>query len=162
MCGLRTRPRTDVDPPRVELPSAGVYRLAAPGAITCSQWQRTVDILIKCLRVRVQNSRDEWWISLHCSRTGILFRICDIECSLRCPWSLYSPLGIATRHKLKSVLYDSVRHRSRPNTSYTPLPKTVISLCRCIMIQQLLYTVTSNCYTRCALVGQNFAALISR
>ena len=36
MCGLRTRPRTDVDPPRVELPSAGAYRLAAPGAITCS------------------------------------------------------------------------------------------------------------------------------
>ena len=30
MCGLRTRPRTDVDPPRVELPSAGAYRLAAP------------------------------------------------------------------------------------------------------------------------------------
>jgi len=29
MCGLRTRPRTDVDPPRVELPSAGEYRLAA-------------------------------------------------------------------------------------------------------------------------------------
>ena len=28
-------PRTDVDPPRVELPSAGAYRLAAPGAITC-------------------------------------------------------------------------------------------------------------------------------
>jgi len=35
MGGLRTRPRTDVDPPRVELPSAGAYRLAAPGAITC-------------------------------------------------------------------------------------------------------------------------------
>ena len=35
MCGLRTRPRTDVDPLRVELPSAGAYRLAAPGAITC-------------------------------------------------------------------------------------------------------------------------------
>jgi len=33
--GRRTRPRTDVDPPRVELPSAGAYRLAAPGAITC-------------------------------------------------------------------------------------------------------------------------------
>ena len=32
MCGVRTRPRTDVDPPRVELPSAGgAYRLAAPG-----------------------------------------------------------------------------------------------------------------------------------
>ena len=31
MCGLLTRPRTDVDPPRVELPSAGgAYRLAAP------------------------------------------------------------------------------------------------------------------------------------
>ena len=29
MCGLRTRPRTDVDPPRVELPSAGAYRLAS-------------------------------------------------------------------------------------------------------------------------------------
>jgi len=25
--GVRTRPRTDVDPPRVELPSAGTYRL---------------------------------------------------------------------------------------------------------------------------------------
>jgi len=35
-CGVRTRPRTDVDPPRVELPSAWAYRLAAPGAITCS------------------------------------------------------------------------------------------------------------------------------
>ena len=39
MCGLRTRPRTDVDPSRffatVELPSAGAYRLAAPGAIPC-------------------------------------------------------------------------------------------------------------------------------
>jgi len=31
MCGLRTRPRTDVDPPRVELASAGAYRLAASG-----------------------------------------------------------------------------------------------------------------------------------
>jgi len=33
-CGLQT---ADVDPPRVELPSAGpgAYRLAAPGAITC-------------------------------------------------------------------------------------------------------------------------------
>ena len=29
-CGLRTRPRTVVDPPRVELPSARAYRLAAP------------------------------------------------------------------------------------------------------------------------------------
>ena len=37
MCGLRTCPRTDVDPPRVELPSGGgAYHLAAPGAITCS------------------------------------------------------------------------------------------------------------------------------
>jgi len=36
MCGLRTRPRTDVDPPRVELPSAaGGYRLGAAGAMTC-------------------------------------------------------------------------------------------------------------------------------
>jgi len=35
MCGLRTRPRTDLDPPRVELPSAGAYRLAAPEAIPC-------------------------------------------------------------------------------------------------------------------------------
>ena len=34
-CGLWTRPRTDVDPPRVERPSAGAYRLAVPGAITC-------------------------------------------------------------------------------------------------------------------------------
>ena len=34
-CGLRTGPGTDVDPPRVELPSAGAYRLAAPGPITC-------------------------------------------------------------------------------------------------------------------------------
>jgi len=36
MYGLQTRPRTDVDPPRVELPSAGAYRLAAPGAIACT------------------------------------------------------------------------------------------------------------------------------
>jgi len=35
MCGLRNCPRTDVDPPRVELPSAAAYRLAASGAITC-------------------------------------------------------------------------------------------------------------------------------
>ena len=50
MCGLRTRPRTDVNPLRMELPSAGAYRLAAPGAITCllnvqitwlSYWYRT-------------------------------------------------------------------------------------------------------------------------
>ena len=31
MCILRARPRTDVDPPRVEPPSAGAYRLTAPG-----------------------------------------------------------------------------------------------------------------------------------
>ena len=36
MCGLRARPRTNVDPPRVELHRrVGGYRLAAPGAITC-------------------------------------------------------------------------------------------------------------------------------
>jgi len=38
MSGLQTRPRTDVDPPRVELPLAGwgrEYRLAATGAIIC-------------------------------------------------------------------------------------------------------------------------------
>jgi len=33
--GLRTRPRTDVDRPQVEVPSAVAYRLAAPGAILC-------------------------------------------------------------------------------------------------------------------------------
>ena len=41
MCGLRTRPRTDVDPPRFLDRTAidggaGAYRLAAPGAIPCS------------------------------------------------------------------------------------------------------------------------------
>jgi len=39
MCGLRTRPRTDVDPPRFLPPSNchrwEAYRLAAPGAIHC-------------------------------------------------------------------------------------------------------------------------------
>ena len=40
MCGLRTRPRTDVDPLRFLRPSnchrrGGAYRLAAPGAIPC-------------------------------------------------------------------------------------------------------------------------------
>jgi len=39
MCGLRTRPRTDVDPPRFLPPSnchrRGAYRLAAVGAIPC-------------------------------------------------------------------------------------------------------------------------------
>jgi len=32
-CRLRTRPRTDVDLPRVDLPSAGAYRLDAPGEV---------------------------------------------------------------------------------------------------------------------------------
>ena len=51
-CGLRTRPRTDVDPPRfliggetihaaVELPSAGAYRFAAPGAMPCQRRKST-------------------------------------------------------------------------------------------------------------------------
>ena len=40
MCGLRTRPRTDADPPRFLPPSnchrrGDAYRLAAPGAIPC-------------------------------------------------------------------------------------------------------------------------------
>jgi len=36
MCGLRTRPRTDVDPSRVELPTArGISSRRPPGAITC-------------------------------------------------------------------------------------------------------------------------------
>ena len=37
ICGLRTRPRTDVDPPRVELPSAARGHIVSPppGAITC-------------------------------------------------------------------------------------------------------------------------------
>jgi len=38
MCGLRTRPRTNVDPPRFLDRTAigvGAYRLAAPGAISC-------------------------------------------------------------------------------------------------------------------------------
>jgi len=39
MCGLRTRPRTDVDPPRVELPSAG-------GGILCRRL-RGDNLLIK-------------------------------------------------------------------------------------------------------------------
>jgi len=32
-CGLRTRPWTYVDPPRVELPSSGAYRFVDSGAI---------------------------------------------------------------------------------------------------------------------------------
>jgi len=32
---VRTRPRTDVDPPRVEPPSAGAWRLVAPGVVSC-------------------------------------------------------------------------------------------------------------------------------
>jgi len=46
MRGLRTRPRTDVDPPRVELPSAGGghYRLAASGAITC--FRQTASVIV--------------------------------------------------------------------------------------------------------------------
>ena len=39
LCGLRTRPRTDVDPPRIFPPSnchrRGAYRLAVPGEIPC-------------------------------------------------------------------------------------------------------------------------------
>ena len=47
MCGLRTRPRTDVDPPRFLPPSnchrrGGAYRLASPGVIPCSARGRRV------------------------------------------------------------------------------------------------------------------------
>jgi len=35
MCGLRTSPQTDVDPPRVELPLPGGISSRRPGAITC-------------------------------------------------------------------------------------------------------------------------------
>ena len=50
MCGLRTRPRTDVDPPRVELPSAGAYRLAALGAIT---------------HIDLEQLRSDWIVQIH-------------------------------------------------------------------------------------------------
>ena len=47
MCGLRTGPRTDVDPPRFLPPSnchrRGPYRLAAPGAIACSA-QKSIEM----------------------------------------------------------------------------------------------------------------------
>ena len=68
MCGLRTRPPTDVDPPRVELPSAaggGAYRLAAPGGA------------IPCLIIPLQ-----------------LFTLCGVEFSRLCAvnWPLESVL----------------------------------------------------------------------
>ena len=60
MCGLRTRPRTEVHPPRVELPSAGAaYRLASPGAITCldtladKYTGRHTDTLVAVLRTPI-------------------------------------------------------------------------------------------------------------
>ena len=39
MCGLRTHPRTDVDPPRVELLSVGVYRVGVPGRVAVTQFR---------------------------------------------------------------------------------------------------------------------------
>jgi len=53
MCGLRTRPRTDVDPPRfldrTAIGGGGAYRLAAPGAIP---WPYR--FCVKCQGVRVR------------------------------------------------------------------------------------------------------------
>ena len=40
------RPWTGVDPPRVELPSAGAYHLPAPGTITCCYYYNMNCLLV--------------------------------------------------------------------------------------------------------------------
>ena len=76
MCGLRTRPRTDVDPPRVKLPSAGrgAYRLAAPGAMSCycllaaCMWSRrcTGHVVRRWSRMHVTSSTRSSRTTRHC------------------------------------------------------------------------------------------------
>jgi len=52
--GLRTRPQTDVDPPRVELPLARAYRLAAPRGdnlfyVTWRTWCAEIPVFVRGL-----------------------------------------------------------------------------------------------------------------
>jgi len=47
VCGLRTRPRTDVDPPRVELPSGGKGQIVSrPRGDNLLQSERDDDVII--------------------------------------------------------------------------------------------------------------------
>jgi len=61
MCRLRTRPRTDVDPPRVELPSAGdISSRRSSGAIPClplDAWQCDSWCVCVCVCVCVRRQR---------------------------------------------------------------------------------------------------------
>ena len=62
MCGLRTRPRTDVDPPRVELPSAA-------GGISCRR-PRADNSLLSGVRRRVRVKSNALCGTLHCDAPG--------------------------------------------------------------------------------------------
>jgi len=84
MCGLRTRPRTDVDPPRfLDRTAIGgrAYRLAALGAITCfrfismSQYglrcQRSFQFLCYVWRFLKANKDGQWNLPIANVRTHI-------------------------------------------------------------------------------------------
>ena len=60
MCGLWTRPRTDVDPPRVELPSPGASSRRSRAITCCKQKEAIADI-----RLRPLMGAAVWWVSLH-------------------------------------------------------------------------------------------------
>ena len=57
MCGLRTRPRTDVDPPRVELPSGRGQIVSRPRGDNLLQSERDGDVIINSDDDDVYNSR---------------------------------------------------------------------------------------------------------
>ena len=73
MCGLRTRPHTDVDPPRVELPSAAGEHIVSPPPVGryrvwlfhCSCWHSVwswVQSIVCCeLAVRIGAENVDGW-----------------------------------------------------------------------------------------------------
>ena len=63
MCGLWTRPWTDVDPPTVELPSAGAYRLAAPGGDNLFRYNHLETVLV----ITEAGVCWQWWFDVHSS-----------------------------------------------------------------------------------------------
>ena len=78
LCGLRTHPRTDVDPPRVELPYRRGISSRRPGAITC--WCRLAPAtdLITALH-SLSGSSDLWRCASSCCYSS--WRLRPVDCN---------------------------------------------------------------------------------
>jgi len=78
MCELQTRPQTDVNPPRVELPSAGAYRLAARGDNFCQITLPLVTVMplgvYKSLGPITENGNEKCWTAVDFYRAMLCIR----------------------------------------------------------------------------------------